>query len=108
MKIPQARVKALDASLPTLVEDGRECFKSRRTQASGGSNSLAVPLVLGLDAEADADADADTTGAAAGDEGGDAATSSVGVAATSAEGLIVVVILRNGDLDFEGGAHFLF
>ena len=47
--IPQALVNALDASLPTLVEEGRLCFKSRRTHANGGSNSiLLLPPLLPL------------------------------------------------------------
>ena len=41
IKIPQARAKAAEASFPTLVELGKECFNMRRTQASGGSNSTA-------------------------------------------------------------------
>lgn len=44
-KMPQARAKALDASFPTLVEDGSECLRIRRTQAKGGSNSSAAAPV---------------------------------------------------------------
>jgi hypothetical protein len=39
--MPQARANAADASLPTF-EEGKEFFKIRRTQASGGSNSTAA------------------------------------------------------------------
>ena len=64
-KMPHARVKTLEASFPTLVLEGRACLRSRRTHASGGSNSM-VPApgwaervaCLGADADADADADA--------------------------------------------------
>lgn len=41
MKMPQARAKAADASLPTLVDEGRLFLRMRRTQARGGSNSTA-------------------------------------------------------------------
>lgn len=41
MKMPHARANAVEASLPTLVELGRECLRIRRTQANGGSNSMA-------------------------------------------------------------------
>lgn len=41
IKMPLARAKAADASLPTLVEEGKVCLRIRRTQASGGSNSTA-------------------------------------------------------------------
>ena len=39
--MPHARVNACEASLPTAVELGRDCFKILRTQATGGSNSTA-------------------------------------------------------------------
>lgn len=42
IKIPEARAKAADASLPTCDEDGKAFFRIRRTQARGGSNSTAV------------------------------------------------------------------
>lgn len=41
IKIPQARAKAAEASLPTLVDEGKLFLRMRRTQASGGSNSTA-------------------------------------------------------------------
>lgn len=41
IKMPQARAKAAEASLPTLVEDGNVFLRMRRTHASGGSNSTA-------------------------------------------------------------------
>lgn len=41
IKMPLARAKAADASLPTLVEEGKVCLRIRRTHASGGSNSTA-------------------------------------------------------------------
>lgn len=41
MKMPLARAKAAEASFPTLVDEGSEFFRIRRTQASGGSNSMA-------------------------------------------------------------------
>jgi hypothetical protein len=42
MKIPLALANAAEASLPTLVDDGKVCFRIRRTQAKGGSNSTAA------------------------------------------------------------------
>ena len=46
MKIPHARVNAVEASFPTLVLTGKVFFNSRLTQASGGSNSaLALALL---------------------------------------------------------------
>ena len=39
--MPDARAKAALASLPTLVDAGKACFKMRRTQAKGGSKSTA-------------------------------------------------------------------
>jgi hypothetical protein len=41
IKIPEARAKAADASLPTLVEAGSAFLRMRRMQANGGSNSTA-------------------------------------------------------------------
>jgi len=51
MKIPLARAKAAEASLPTLVDEGREFFKIRRTQAKGGSNSTADGGPFGVSLE---------------------------------------------------------
>ena len=51
-KIPHALAKALEASLPTLVLDGRLFFRRRLTHARGGSNSVlapAPPVVLDLE-----------------------------------------------------------
>ena len=42
--MPQAREKAREASLPTLVDLGREFLRMRRIQARGGSNSLVPPV----------------------------------------------------------------
>lgn len=39
--MPLARAKAEEASFPTLVLLGKECFRMRRTHAKGGSNSTA-------------------------------------------------------------------
>ena len=44
INIPQAREKALQASLPTFVLDGSVFLSIRLTQASGGSNSVLDPL----------------------------------------------------------------
>jgi hypothetical protein len=44
--MPQARVKACDASLPQCVDFGNDCFKIRRTQANGGSNSIVEGAAL--------------------------------------------------------------
>lgn len=41
IKMPLARAKAAEASLPTLVEEGKVCLRIRRTHARGGSNSTA-------------------------------------------------------------------
>ena len=70
--MPHARVKTLEASLPTLVLEGRACLRRRRTHANGGSNSM-VPApgwaervaCLGADADVDADLVVDSSGAAA-------------------------------------------
>ena len=40
MKMPEAREKAEEASLATLVDLGRACLRRRRMQAAGGSNSM--------------------------------------------------------------------
>lgn len=40
--MPLARQKAALASLPTLVELGSAFLRMRRTQAKGGSNSMAA------------------------------------------------------------------
>ena len=45
-KMPHTREKAMDASLPTLVDLGREFFRIRRMHASGGSNSLFTPAAV--------------------------------------------------------------
>ena len=42
MKMPHALANAEEASLPTLVLDGKQALRIRRTQAKGGSNSMAV------------------------------------------------------------------
>ena len=47
MKIPLALAKAADASLPTLVDEGRLVLRIRLTHASGGSNSTAEAGSLG-------------------------------------------------------------
>ena len=70
--MPHARVKTLEASFPTLVLEGRACLRRRRTQASGGSNSM-VPApgwadrvaCLGAAAAAGADSVVAGSGAAA-------------------------------------------
>ena len=70
--MPHARVKTLEASLPTLVLEGRACLRSLRTHARGGSNSM-VPApgwaervaCLGADADVDADLVVESSGAAA-------------------------------------------
>jgi hypothetical protein len=49
MKIPAERANAAEASLPTLVDAGREFFRMRLTQARGGSNSTAVGSPCGFD-----------------------------------------------------------
>ena len=52
--MPQARAKAEEASLPTLVLDGKQALRIRRTQAKGGSNSMAVAaegVVVDVDVE---------------------------------------------------------
>ena len=47
MNIPLALAKAADASLPTLVDEGRLVLRIRLTHASGGSNSTAEAGSLG-------------------------------------------------------------
>ena len=42
MKMPHALANAEEASLPTLVLEGKQALRIRRTQAKGGSNSMAV------------------------------------------------------------------
>ena len=71
--MPHARVKTLEASLPTLVLEGRACLRRRRTHARGGSNSMVpapgwaerVACLGAADADADADLVVESSGAAA-------------------------------------------
>lgn len=48
-KIPHARAKAADASLPTFVDPGNAFFNILLTHANGGSNSIADAPVDAVD-----------------------------------------------------------
>ena len=100
-KIPHARVKTLEASLPTLVLEGRACLRRRRTQASGGSNSMVpapgwaerVACLGAVDAGGDADLVVDSSGAASSAAGAEAVAADddsgagAGSGATGASGI---------------------
>ena len=85
--MPQARVNAELASLPTLVLAGSACLRRRRTQASGGSNSI-VPGPGWLEPEERVDAEGAfgelAAGFGAGDEDADASAADVAADAEAA------------------------
>ena len=90
--MPHARVKTLEASFPTLVLEGRACLRRRRTQASGGSNSM-VPAPGWAERVACLGAAA---GSGAADAGTDSAVAGSGAAASGASDAAVAAAADSG------------